>query len=137
MRVALMLMLLAVLTLWSRTQLELAPIQGRAEQNQAPEATPPAQANAPPQTGVTVQAIPPLFRELQTPQPPQRLREDLVMLGVVSSSGQQLAHLRDTADGATILIRVGDRVGAWTVDRVDERCAVLAKRRERKNICLS
>lgn len=140
MRLAFILLLLAAALFGGALQVQqlelLAPSAVRAPAS--PNATAPRQITQSPEAGPRAVAVPQgsLFRAAtaptaETPRP----GESFSLIGLAGAADQRVALLRDNADGRLLNLRVGDQAGSWRVEEINGRCAVLTRRRERREIC--
>lgn len=139
MKLALVLLLLAGALIWFSARVEDIELPGASA---APRnSTPPEVTTAP-----TIDAAPPhqpaasgfLFRAAQTPSALQQPRpgEIFTLQGMVGDAETRLAFLRDESDHQTLTARVGAHVGSWTVAETSERCVVLRRERQRRELCV-
>ncbi|MBL8551360.1 MAG: hypothetical protein JNJ73_15350 [Hyphomonadaceae bacterium] len=127
MKLALALLLMAAALAWTGAELRGAagePIVSAARAKTGAA----QQTQAPPQRSAVIEGAPSLFRPISaTGGAADRPGVSFALVGIVARDRERIALLRDEADQRAWRVRVRDRVGDWTVTRIDARCVLLRR----------
>ena len=127
MRLALALLVLACVFAWGGAFLWSGEASGVVAAKRARPAIAAAGANAVQADAPDLMGAPSLFRALVPPYAGPRAGESFALVGLVARDAQRIALLRDEADQRAWSARVGDHVGAWTIERIGARCVTLRR----------
>lgn len=141
MRLPLALLLIAALLSWAsmqlgRISLVAPPTTGAA----ASSASPPSEAARDLISAAAASETPPppLFRPASAPdQTATAPGEHFTLVGLAGRGETRVAYVRDDADQRTSSLRVGEALGAWRLAETNDRCVVLRRGQQRRELCLS